>query len=86
MVRFSKESSVNRFCRPFLGGRNPSKINRSDGNPEFTSAGINAVAPGRDSTSIWDSIQALTNRKPGSEIPGVPASVINAMDIPDFNL
>ena len=65
---------------------NPSKINRSDGNPEFTSAGTNAVGPGRDSTSILFSMQALTIRNPGSEIPGVPASVINAIDIPDSNL
>ena len=48
------------------------------GNPELTSAGTKAVAPGRHSTSIPCSRQVRTNRNPGSDIPGVPASEIRA--------
>ena len=40
------------------------------GKPEFTSAGIKAVGPGRQSISISFSTHSLTKRKPGSEIAG----------------
>ena len=48
--------------------------------PLLTNAGTNAVAPGRHSTFIPTLIHSLTNKKAGSEIPGVPASVITAND------
>ena len=63
-------------------GKNPSKINRSFANPEFTNAGTKAVAPGKHSTSILFSIQLLVNKNPGSEIAGVPASEISAQVYP----
>ena len=50
-------------------GRNPSKQNLSQGYPELTSAGTNAVAPGRVCTSIPSFTHVLTRRNPGSEIP-----------------
>ena len=55
----------------------------SKGIPLLTSAGINAVAPGKHSTSILFSRHVLTAKNPGSEIPGVPASDINAIFSPD---
>ena len=86
MVLVSSARSFNLVCRPFFGGRNPSNTNLSFGNPELTNAGTKAVAPGRQSTSILFSIQALDSKNPGSEIAGVPASLINAIEIPFFNL
>ena len=85
IVLFSSIKNLNLVCLPFLTGKNPSKTNLSLGKPEFTSAGIKAVAPGRQSISISFSTHALTKRKPGSEIAGVPASLIKAMLTPDFN-
>jgi hypothetical protein len=76
---------LNVFVCPFLTGKNPSKQKRSQGIPEFTNAGTNAVAPGKLHTSIPAFTQALTNKNPGSDMPGVPASVINAISIPVAN-
>ena len=45
---------------------------------ELTIAGTKAVAPGKHSTAILSSAQALESKKPGSEMPGVPASEITA--------
>ena len=84
MVLVSSCNNFNRVCRPFLWGKKPSKTNLSQGNPEFTKAGTKAVAPGKHSTSISFSTQALTNKNPGSEIAGVPASLIKAMVIPNL--
>src|SRR5690606_40326855 len=86
MVLFSSCNSFSLVCLPFLWGKNPSKTNLSQGNPELTKAGTKAVAPGKHSTSILFSTQALTNKKPGSEIPGVPASETKAIVLPEFNL
>ena len=80
---FHQLSAVNLLFLPFFGGRNPSKQNLSHGNPEFTSAGIRAVGPGRVSTGISFSTHVLTSKKPGSEIPGVPASDIRAIVCPE---
>jgi len=66
MVRVSSANLSKRVCRPFLMGKKPSKTKRSFGNPEFTSAGTKAVAPGKHSTSILFSIQLLVNKNPGS--------------------
>ncbi len=82
MVRSSFFSASMRFIRPFFCGRNPSNKNLSHGNPLVTSAGINAVAPGRHSTSTPFSTQVRIRRNPGSEIPGVPASEISDMVCP----
>ena len=46
------------------------------GRPLFTNAGTKAVAPGKHSTLILFLIHSRTNKKAGSLIPGVPASVI----------
>ena len=53
--------------------------------PDCIIAGRKAVAPGKHSTGILLRIHALTNKKPGSDIPGVPASVIKANVLPSFN-
>ena len=86
MVLFSSANKRKRVCLPFFTGKKPSKINLSFGKPEFTSAGTKAVAPGKQSTSILFSTQALVNKKPGSEIAGVPASEIKAQFSPLFIL
>ena len=85
MVRVSSARAKYRVCFPFLSGKKPSKTNLSLGNPLFTSAGTNAVAPGKHSTSILFSTQARVNKKPGSEMAGVPASEISAIVSPAFN-
>ena len=72
--------------RPFFCGRKPSKQNFSFGKPEATKAGTRAVAPGKHCTSIPLRTHSRTTRKPGSEIPGVPASDINATVSPAFIL
>ena len=51
MVRSSSTSAETFLFRPFFCGKNPSKQNLSDGSPDAASAGTNAVAPGRHSTS-----------------------------------
>ena len=84
-MRVSSARIKKRVCLPFLSGKNPSKTNLSLGKPLFTNAGTKAVAPGRHSTAILFSTQARVKRKPGSEIAGVPASLINAMVSPAFN-
>ena len=86
MVRGSSANSFKRVCRPFLTGKNPSKTNLSFGKPLLTKAGTKAVAPGKHSTSTPASTQARVNKKPGSEIAGVPASDIKAMFSPPLNL
>ena len=63
-------------------GKKPSKQNRSHGRPEFTNAGISAVGPGSVSTSMPASMQVRASKKPGSLMPGVPASLISATDSP----
>ena len=85
MVRGSSANNRKRVCLPFLTGKNPSNTNLSLGNPEFTKAGTKAVAPGKQSTGMSFSTQALVSKNPGSEIAGVPASLINAMVVPIFN-
>jgi len=80
----SPQQAVSVLSVSLFLGRNPSKQNRSLGNPDSTRAGTKAVAPGRHSTSTPSLMQALTSRKPGSEIAGVPASEINAILSPAF--
>ena len=85
MVRVSSANNLKRVWRPFLTGKNPSNTNLSFGKPELTNAGTKAVAPGKQSTGIPSCTQARVNKKPGSEIAGVPASEIKAMVCPAFN-
>ena len=82
MVRVSEDSSSRRFMRPFFWGKKPSKQNLSHGKPLCTTAGMRAVAPGSVTTSIPSSTQRRTSKKPGSEMPGVPASDTNATSLP----
>ena len=50
-------------------------MNLSVGNPEAHSAVIAAFGPGIGITDISAAIAALTILNPGSDIPGVPASL-----------
>ena len=68
----------NLFFRPFFGGKNPSNINLSVGKPEDTSEAKTADGPGIDSILHPTFIACLTNLYAGSDIAGVPASVITA--------
>ena len=74
-----------RFFLPFLGGKNPSNKNLSVGNPELTKAAKTADGPGTASTLEPISIAFLTNLYAGSEIAGVPASVITATSLPSVS-
>jgi hypothetical protein len=76
------------FCVPSIGlsAFFLQKTNLSLGSPLFTSAGTNAVAPGRHSTVIPFSTQARVSKNPGSDIAGVPASEIKAMVSPPLTL
>ena len=71
---------------PFFTGKKPSKENLSEGKPEQTKAGTKAVGPGKDSTSTSYFMHSRTNKNPGSEIPGVPASEIKAVSILSLSL
>ena len=81
-VRSPLARSEMRLDLPFFGGRNPSNTKRSQGSPELTNAGTNAVAPGRVITLIPRRRHSRDSMNPGSEIPGVPASETNAMSCP----
>ena len=63
-------------------GIKPSNVKRLVVNPLFTNAGTKAVAPGKHSTLIFCLIHSLTNKKAGSLIAGVPASVMSANVLP----
>lgn len=58
-----------------LVGKKPSNINLLVDCPEIISAVIPATAPGAEVTVIPSSNANLVKSSPGSEIPGVPASV-----------
>ena len=66
-------------------GKKPSKVNLSHGIPLTIRAGISAVGPGKDSTSMLLSKQFLTIKYPGSEIPGEPASETTPIVSPFLN-
>lgn len=59
------------------------KVNSSVFNPEMLNAVIRAVGPGIGISSISSSIALPMTTAPGSEIPGVPASVISATECPE---
>ena len=80
-VSFFKESSIAR--RSFLStGRNASKQNRLVERPESVRAVTQAQAPGKEVTVKPASYACLTSSSPGSDIPGVPASVTSAISVP----
>ena len=65
-------------------GKKPSKVNLSHGIPLIIRAGISAVGPGKDSTSMLLCKHFLTIKYPGSEIPGEPASETTPIVSPFF--
>ena len=67
---------------PRLAGRNPLKRNESGGRPLATSAARNADAPGIGTTGTPCRMASVIRRNPGSEIPGMPASVTSAIFAP----
>ena len=83
VVRASRASSASRVLRSLpLRGRKPSNAKRSIGNPDSTSAARAALGPGTTRTSSPASATTRTRRAPGSETPGVPASVTYATCAP----
>ena len=68
-----------------FSGKNPKKVNSVVSRPEQINAFTNAQAPGIGTILISFSIHCLTISSPGSEMPGVPASVINAIFLLSFN-
>ena len=53
--------------------------------PDITKAGTKAVGPGKQVTDMFASMAARTNKKAGSEMPGVPASETKPSFFPCFN-
>ena len=71
------------FARlPGRGGRKPPNRNPSDSTPAAAIAAVTAEGPGRTSTDAPAARAASTRRAPGSETPGIPASVVNASVAP----
>ena len=66
----------------YLTGGKPSNTNRSAGTPAADSAATTALEPGTGTTGTPAARASRTSRKPGSEMPGVPASVTSATDLP----
>ena len=60
------------------------RIDRS-GSPESTSAVSTALGPGTTSTASPASRHARTRRSPGSDTPGMPASVTYATRLPELH-
>ena len=58
----------------FCGAKTLQRQIDHKGYRETTNAGTNAEGPGRHMTGMSCSTQARTNKKAGSEMPGVPAS------------
>ena len=70
---------------PFLGG-NPRKVNRSTGRLQTETDEVSAEAPGIGEILISNFEASLIRRKPGSEISGVPASLIKPTSLPSLSL
>ena len=81
----SRSISINLRRPTALRGGKPRKVKLCTGRPERTSAITNAVGPGIIVTSTWAVTALRTRVKPGSEIPGVPAFVTTATDLPSFS-
>lgn len=63
-------------------GKNPKKENSDDGTALATMAASAAQAPGTGTMRRSAAAAAATSWKPGSEMQGVPASLISATDLP----
>ena len=74
------------FLSLFSLGINPLNKNLVVSNPEYTKAVVIAVAPGNTSKFIFSLIHLLTITAPGSDIPGVPASVTIAIFFPSLSI
>ena len=85
MVRSSLTRDSIKVFLPFFKGIKPSKAKRVAGSPLLVKAGTNAVAPGKLVTETPAALHARTNKNAGSEIPGVPASVMRAIFFPACN-
>ena len=74
---------------PFLWGIKPLNENSLPSIPEIESAVMSDDAPGigtmLKSPATLPSSKLCTNRHPGSAIPGVPASVTSAIDVPSVS-
>ena len=68
---------------PAFRGRKPSKKKWSMASPLATRAQVTALGPGMTSTGRAASSAASTRRWPGSETPGMPASLTKATRWPD---
>lgn len=70
---------------PFLCGIKPKKRKSEVITPEIEKAAVRALAPGIASIFIFfcEVIIRFIKTAPGSEIPGVPASVTMAILVPD---
>ena len=79
-------SSIKDLLSLFSLGKNPLNINLVVSNPEYIKAVVKAVAPGKTSNSIPSSIHFSTTTLPGSDIPGVPASLTIATEVPSLTL
>jgi hypothetical protein len=67
-----------------LWGKNPKNKNLSVGNPEIDNAAVTAAGPGIGIILQSPPLMLKTssiNLLPGSDIPGVPASVISAASL-----
>ena len=83
IVRSSAASDASRRARsPALRGRNPSKQNRSLASPEMASAVVTAEGPASAVTRTPASTASRVSRYPGSDTPGMPASVITSTVCP----
>ena len=83
MVRVSSFKEFRCSRRLFLlTVRNPSKVKRPVGRPLTAKALTAAQQPGMARTSTPFSAHSRTRSSPGSEMAGVPASVIRAQDSP----
>ena len=71
---------------PFFGGKKPSNKKRSVGSPDVVNAANKALGPGIDSIFTPALIASLVSLYAGSDIPGVPASVITAIFSPFIKL
>src|SRR5512139_287952 len=80
----ASSASVRRRSRRAAGreGRNPSKQNRSTGNPLTARATSTAEGPGTACTAMPASMAARTRRYPGSDTSGVPASLTSTTRAP----
>ena len=62
-----------------------SKENLDDGNPLDTKAVIAADGPGIHITFIPFDLTFFISSSPGSQIPGIPASLTSATDFPELS-